>query len=110
MARTVPDAGDIVWLDFDPQTGHEQAGRRPALVLSPARYNASRGMMVCCPMTSKIKGYVFEVVVDTSPPSAVLADQIKNLDWRARNASRKGTVPAAALADVRAKIKALLSL
>jgi len=110
MARYVPDAGDVVWLDFDPQTGHEQSGRRPALVLSPARYNAARGMMVCCPMTSKIKGYVFEVVVETAPPSAVLADQIKNLDWRARKATRKGAIPAAALADVRAKIKALLSL
>ena len=63
MKAYVPDAGDVVWLAFDPQAGHEKAGRRPALVLTPARYNAARGMMICCPMTSKIKGYVFEVVI-----------------------------------------------
>jgi mRNA interferase MazF len=80
----VPDAGDIVSLHFDPQAGHEQAGRRPALVLTPARYNEARGMMICCPMTTKVKGYVFEAVVSRKPPSAVLADQIKSLDWRAR--------------------------
>jgi len=106
----VPAPGDVVWLHFDPQAGHEQAGHRPALVLSPARYNAARGMMICCPMTSKIKGYVFEVVVTHSPPSAVLADQVKSLDWRARQAERKGTVSPRVLADVQAKIKALLDL
>jgi mRNA interferase MazF len=109
-ARYVPDAGDIVWLQFDPQAGHEQAGHRPALVLSPARYNAARGMMICCPMTSQIKGYVFEVVVTTDPPSAVLADQLKSLDWRARGAVRKGAVAPQALAEVQGKIKALLGL
>lgn len=109
-ASYVPDAGDIVWLQFDPQAGHEQAGHRPALVLSPARYNAARGMMICCPMTSRIKGYVFEVVVTTDPPSAILADQVKSLDWRARGAVRKGAVPPQALAEVRGKIKALLGL
>jgi mRNA interferase MazF len=109
-ASYVPDAGDIVWLRFNPQAGHEQAGHRPALVLSPARYNAARGMMICCPMTSRIKGYVFEVVVTQDPPSAVLADQIKSLDWRARGAVRKGAVPPRALAEVQAKIKALLGL
>ncbi len=109
-AQYVPDAGDVVWLEFDPQSGHEQAGRRPALVLTPARYNGARGMMVCCPMTSRIKGYVFEVVIAVDPPSAVLADQVKNLDWRARKARRMGAVPAAALAEVQAKIKALLGL
>jgi mRNA interferase MazF len=108
VAAYVPDAGDIVWLEFDPQAGHEQAGHRPALVLSPARYNGQRGMMICCPMSSKIKGYVFEVVVSTSPPSVVLADQVKSLDWRARGASHKGRVDARTLAEVRAKLKALL--
>jgi len=106
----VPEAGDVVWLQFDPQAGHEQAGHRPALVLSPSRYNAIRGMMVCCPMTTKIKGYPFEVVVDSDKPGAVLADQVKNLDWRARKAVRKGRVAPAVLAEVRAKIKALLEL
>jgi mRNA interferase MazF len=106
----VPDAGDIVWLRFDPQAGHEQAGHRPALVLSPARYNDARGMMICCPMTSRIKGYPFEVAVSADPPSAVLADQVKSLDWRARRAVRKGAVSSAVLAEVQAKIRALLML
>ena len=105
-----PDSGDVVWLHFDPQAGHEQAGHRPALVLSPARYNGLRGMMICCPMTSRIKGYPFEVVVTGEPPSAVLADQVKSLDWRARRAEHKGAVSAQVLADVRARIKALLLL
>jgi mRNA interferase MazF len=110
MAAWVPDAGDVVWLHFDRQAGHEQAGHRPALVLSPARYNSLRGMMLCCPMTSRIKGYVFEVVVSDNPPSAVLADQIKSLDWRARKATHKGRVAPEMLAEVRAKIRALLQL
>src|SRR5665213_3563391 len=103
MADYIPDAGDVVWLQFDPQAGHEQAARRPAMVLSGARYNSLRGMMVCCPMTSKIKGYVFEVVVSRNPPSAVLADQVKSLDWRARRASWKGAVAPEVLAEVQAK-------
>ena len=110
MADYVPDAGDVVWLQFDPQAGHEQAGHRPALVLSPARYNALRGMMVCCPMSSRIKGYAFEVVVSGAPPSVVLADQLKSLDWRARRAEIKDTVPSHVLADVQAEIRALLRL
>jgi len=104
----VPEAGDIVWLQFDPQAGHEQAGHRPALVLSPRRYNAARGMMLCCPMTSRIKGYPFEVIVSHEPPSAVLADQIKSLDWRARQATFKDKVPLPVLAETRGKLKALL--
>lgn len=106
----VPNAGDLVWLHFDPQAGHEQAGHRPALVLTPARYNGLRGMMICCPMTSRIKNYPFEVVVSHDPPSAVLADQVKSLDWRARKAARKGKVDAHILAEVQAKIRALLML
>jgi mRNA interferase MazF len=106
----VPEIGDIVWLQFNPQAGHEQAGHRPALVLSPSRYNASRGMMICCPMTSKIKGYVFEVVVSRVPPTVILADQLKSVDWRARSAVRKGRVSAEIVAEVRARIKALLQV
>jgi mRNA interferase MazF len=106
----VPDAGDVVWLEFDPQAGHEQAGRRPALVLSPARYNGLRGMMICCPMSSRIKGYAFEVVVSVEPPSVVLADQVKNLDWRARRAIYRNAVSPEVLADVQAKIRSLLRL
>lgn len=110
MNRYVPDSGDIVWLQLDPQAGHEQVGHRPALVLSPARYNQVRDMMICCRMTSRIKGYPFEVVVSEEPPSAVLADQVKSLDWRARKAARKGKASPAVLADVQAKISALLGL
>lgn len=110
MPAYVPDAGDIVWLHFDPQAGHEQAGHRPALVLSPARYNRIRGMMICCPMTSRIKGYPFEVVVSQEPLSAVLADQIKSLDWKARKAVGKGCVSKTILAEVQAKVRALLEL
>lgn len=106
----VPDTGDIVWLHFDPQAGHEQAGHCPALVLSPARYNGLRGMMICCPMTSRIKGYPFEVIDSDDPPSPVLADQVKSLDWRARRAESKGRVSSTTLAEVRAKVRALLEL
>jgi mRNA interferase MazF len=104
----VPDAGDIVWLSFDPQVGHEQAGHRPALVLSPAAYNEKTSLMVCCPMTSHTKNYPFEVVIAGTTSGAVLADQVKSLDWRKRRAKWKGSVSAAELADVRAKIRALI--
>src|SRR3546814_17094771 len=93
VGRYVPDTGDIVWLQFDPQTGHEPAGHRPAIVLSPAAYNKTRGMMICCPMTSQIKGYPFEVVVSQAPPSPPLPDPIKNLDWKARGARKIGSEP-----------------
>jgi len=104
----VPDAGDIVWLQFDPQAGHEQAGHRPAVVLSPASYNGRTGMMVCCPTTTRIKGYPFEVVIAGRPPSVVLADQVKSQDWGARRAERKGRVSPSELLEVRAKLKALI--
>lgn len=108
VRRYVPEAGDIVWLHFDPQAGHEQAGHRPALVLSPALYNGKTGLMLCCPMTTQIKGYPFEVLIAGTRPSAALADQVKSLDWGARQATRKGKVSADELADVRAKIVALI--
>ena len=104
----VPDAGDIVWLQFDPQAGHEQAGHRPAVVLSSASYNGRAGMIVCCPTTTRIKGYPFEVALTGAPASVVLADQVKSQDWRARKAIRKGQVTAAELAEVRAKLRALI--
>jgi len=104
----VPDAGEIVWISFDPQAGHEQAGHRPAVVLSPSAYNAKTSLMICCPMTSQIKNYPFEVRIVGASPSAVLADQVKSLDWRKRGARRKGTISAAELAEVRAKIRALI--
>ena len=94
--RYVPDAGDIVWLHFDPQAGH-----RPALVLSPAAYNAKTGLMLCCPMTTQLKGYPFEVVIAGDRPSAVLADQVKSLDWVVRKAAFKGQVSPLELAEDR---------
>ena len=107
--RFVPDEGDVVWLDFNPQSGHEQAGRRPALVLSGAVYNRTTGLMLCCPMTTHIKGYPFEVVVpSTNKTSVVLSDHMKNLDWKARNAVFKEKIPAKVLAEVCAKIIALI--
>ena len=109
MARGyVPEAGDIVWLRFDPQAGHEQAGHRPALVVSPSAYNSKTGLMVCCPMTTRIKGYPFEVLIAGTRPGAALADRVKSLDWVARKARRKGKVSRAELAEVRAKMIALI--
>ena len=107
--RYVPDAGDIVWLNFTPQVGREQAGHRPALVLSPASYNDKTRLLVCCPLTTQIKNYPFEVLISGSPPSVVLADQVKSLDWRSRNARRKGRVTEQQLTEVRAKIRALIA-
>jgi mRNA interferase MazF len=97
-----------VWLQFDPQAGHEQAGHLPALVLSPASYNGRAGMMICCPTTMRITGYPFEVALAGAPPSVVLADQVKSQDWRARKAARKGRVSATELAELRAKLVALI--
>ncbi len=86
----VPDRGDLVMLDFTPQSGHEQAGRRPALVLSPSRYNAAAGLALVCPITSRQKGYPFEVALGKSGPvtGVILADQAKSVDWRARQAEK----------------------
>lgn len=109
--RFVPDAGDIVWLEFSLQAGHEQAGHRPALVLSPAAYNGKTGTMLCCPMTTQIKGYPFEVLIHAKGISgAVLSDQVKSLDWKARKATRKGKATAEELDEVRAKIASLLGV
>jgi mRNA interferase MazF len=109
--RYVPDAGDVVWLEFDPQAGHEQAGHRPALVVSPASYNGKTGLMVCCPMSSKVKGHPFEVVFEVDGvPSAVLSDQVKSLDWNVRKAKKKAVASTSVMAHVRAKIKALLAI
>jgi len=104
----VPEAGDIVWLRFSPEAGHEQSGHRPAVVVSPSAYNGRTNLMICCPMTTQIKGYPFEVPVAGKRPSAVLADQVKSLDWVERKAKYKGKASAAELASVRARILALV--
>jgi len=100
----VPERGDVVWLEFDPQAGHEQARRRPALVLSPRAYNQRVGLALVCPVTSQIKGYPFEVAVpaESGAPlvGVVLADQIKSLDWRARQAALIARVPESTVSEV----------
>jgi mRNA interferase MazF len=106
--RYIPDAGDIIWLEFTPQPGHERAGHRPAVVLSPAAYNGRTGLLLCCPTTTQIKQYPFEVRLAGSKPSVALADQIKSLDWQARRAVRKGRASAAELHEIREKAVALL--
>lgn len=105
----VPDAGDVVWLEFAPQAGHEQAGHRPALVMSPSIYNGKTGLMICCPLSTKIKGYPFEVLAEVGGQAGVvLSDQVKSLDWKIRRARKKGAVSESVMRDVRARIKALL--
>ena len=105
-----PKRGDVVWLTFDPQAGHEQAGRRPALVLSPEQYNRRSGLALMCPITSQRKGYPFEVVLPhgAAVSGVVLADQVRNLDWRARRAAPIGTLPEAVVEETLLKLETLL--
>ncbi len=112
MSEYVPDCGDLVWLYFDPQAGHEQAGRRPALVLSQGSYNGKVGLFLACPITSQEKGYPFEVKLPAGLPvhGVVLSDQVKSLDWRARNAERVGTVPDETIQQVLGKLLTLFPL
>jgi mRNA interferase MazF len=103
-----PNAGDIIWLNFDPQAGHEQAGHRPALVLSPVRYNRLTGMVVCVPLTTRVRGNRFEVAISSSRDGVALSDQVKSLDWRARKATRKGTASVEELEAVRQRVRVLV--
>jgi mRNA interferase MazF len=110
VSRYVPERGDIVWLQFDPQAGHEQAGHRPALTVSPGAYNRKTGLALFCPITSKVKGNPFEVAFCAKKVSgAILADQLKSLDWRARKASYAEAVSKVILAETLAKIAPLLA-
>lgn len=104
----IPDSGDVLWLEFDPRAGREQNGRRPAVVLSPASYNAQAGLLICCPLTTRIKRYPFEVAIAGQPPAVALVDHVRSLDWRARAPAVKGRVSASELADIRAKLRALI--
>lgn len=105
----IPNRGDLIWLNFTPQTGHEQRGVRPALVISPQQYNKKTGLAVCCPVTSNIKGYPFEVLVSGKKISgAVLTDHLKNLDWKVRKAKFIERASHAVLAECIGKISALL--
>jgi mRNA interferase MazF len=108
--RYVPDRGDLVWLSFSPQSGHEHAGRRPAICLSPKEYNAKTNLGIFCPITSKIKNYPFEVKLPDGLPikGAILADQVRNLDWKARNAEFVAKAPSEVLEEVLDLIHLLL--
>jgi mRNA interferase MazF len=106
----IPDRGDLIWITLNPVAGHEQAGRRPALVISPKSYNKKTGLRVLCPATRQRKGYAFEVDVSqpSEPASVVLADHLRNVDWRACKAAKIGRVTDAQLAAVVMRIEALL--
>ena len=109
-ASWFPEAGDIVWLTFDPQAGREQAGRRPALVLSPGIYNGKSSLALICPITNQAKGYPFEVPVPggCGVTGVILADHIKSVDWKARRAEKFADCPAETLDDVRARLAPLI--
>ena len=106
-----PERGDVVWISLNPQAGHEQSGRRPAVVLSPADYNDKVGLAIICPITSRVKGYPFEVTLpdklDIS--GVILSDQVKSLDWRARKAEFAGTLSVTTIGEVLQKLGTLLS-
>jgi mRNA interferase MazF len=108
--RYTPDRGDVIWLQLNPRAGHEQAGRRPALVISPKAYNRKAGLALCCPITTRLKGYPFEVKLPDGLEvrGAVLSDHIKSLDWRVRKAKRLCSAPAEVIEEVAAKIAALV--
>ncbi len=109
--KYIPQRGDVVWISFNPQAGHEQAGRRPALVISPASYNGKVGLAILCPITGQVKGYPFEVDVPRglAVGGVVLSDQVKSLDWRARRAKFLCKLPPGATLDVLDKLATLLS-
>ena len=106
----VPDRGDLIWLEFDPQAGREQAGHRPGLILSPKSYNEKAGPALCCPITNQEKGYPFEVQLDDGLPvtGVVLADHLRSVDWRIRKAHRVGEAPPSLVQKVAAKLITLL--
>ena len=108
----VPDRGDAVWITLNPQAGHEQAGRRPAVVLSPVAYNGKVGLAILCPITNQIKGYPFEVVIPAGlgVTGAILSDQVKSLDWHARNVTFICHLPPATLQEVLQKLNTLVAL
>lgn len=101
--RYVPERADLIWLDLHPQAGHEQSERRPAVVLSPQSYNRASGLVVVCPVTSRIKGYPFEVALPAgcAATGVIIADQIRSVDWVARHGTRFGTVPTHVLNTVK---------
>jgi len=109
MAYT-PERGDVIWISFNPQAGHEQAGRRPAVVLSPKAYNGKVGLAILCPITNQAKGYPFEVELprEVDVTGVILSDQVKSLDWRVRRAEFKEALPEEVIDEVLAKLGTLL--
>jgi mRNA interferase MazF len=107
----IPERGDVVWLTFNPQAGHEQAGRRPAVAVSPAAYNSKVKLAIFCPITSQVKGYPFEVALPDGLPvsGVVLSDQVKSLDWQVRLAEKICTLPEHTLVEVMQKLGVLLA-
>ncbi|HWF18395.1 MAG TPA: endoribonuclease MazF [Verrucomicrobiae bacterium] len=110
MAGYVPDRGDIVWINFDPQAGHEQSGRRPAVVLSPRSYNRPAGLALLCPVTNRSKGYPFEVTLpeDSTVTGVVLTDQVRSLDWRSRQVAFIGALNEQILIEIIERLRPLL--
>ena len=112
MASYVPDRGEVVWINFSPQAGHEQAGRRPAIVLSPRSYNKPSGLALFCPVTNRAKGYPFEVRLPENAPvtGVVLVDQIRNFDWHERDVELIGELDTETLAEILARLRPLVEL
>ncbi len=110
-ASYLPKRGDVVWITLSPQAGSEQAGRRPAVVLSPEAYNVKVGLAILCPITSRKKGYSFEVAIPEKLPvsGVALSDQVRTMDWRARSAEPICVLPAATVAEILGKLAALLT-
>ena len=109
MPGYLPKRGDIIWLDFSPQEGHEQAGKRPALVLSPEEYNGKTSLLIACPITSKVKGYPFEVPLKgREVDGVVLSDQVKSLDWKARRATFVEKAAGPIIKEVQGKLLLLI--
>ncbi|MFZ3122240.1 MAG: endoribonuclease MazF [Thermodesulfovibrionales bacterium] len=108
----IPDRGDVVWINLNPQSGHEQSGHRPVLVLSPSPYNGKVGLMVCCPITTQSKGYPFEVAISNNPKvtGVILADQVKSLDWKARGVKKQGEVSEFELKETLKKLKVVIEI
>lgn len=106
----IPDTGDVAWIDFNPQAGHEQAKRRPAVVLTPKAYNEKTGLLICVPLSTKIKGYPFEISIKGEKESIALSDQVKSLDWNARRAKYKAKVSQNELEEIKIKLALLIGI
>ena len=112
MTNYIPDRGDVVWINMNPQAGHEQTGRRPAVVLSPSVYNVKVGLALFCHVTNQIKGYPFEVIIPDglNVTGAILSDQVKSLDWKVRNVEFFHKIPESVILEILKKLASLLRI